>query len=84
MAIYGYARVSTEDRELGLQITALTEAGVAKADIVHEKASGSRKARTGRSMPSYWRSCATVTSLWSGRSIVSAARRSTHSTQRRI
>ena len=40
MAIYGYARVSTEDQELGLQITALTEAGVAKKDIVQEKVSG--------------------------------------------
>ena len=49
MAIYGYARVSTEDQELGLQITALTEAGVAKADIVHEKASG----KEGADRPKY-------------------------------
>ena len=36
--IYGYARVSTEDQELSLQITALTEAAVARKDIVQEKA----------------------------------------------
>jgi DNA invertase Pin-like site-specific DNA recombinase len=40
MAIWGYARVSTEDQELGLQITALTEAGVPPKQIVREKASG--------------------------------------------
>ena len=49
MAIYGYARVSTEDQELGLQITALTEAGVAKKDIVQEKASG----KEGADRPKY-------------------------------
>jgi DNA invertase Pin-like site-specific DNA recombinase len=49
MAIYGYARVSTEDQELGLQITALTEAGVAKKDIVKEKASG----KEGADRPKY-------------------------------
>src|ERR1700686_1296735 len=36
----GYARVSTEDQELGLQITALRAAGVPEANIVQEKASG--------------------------------------------
>ena len=40
MAVYGYARVSTEDQELGLQVSALTDAGVATCDIVQEKASG--------------------------------------------
>ena len=40
MAVWGYARVSTEDQELGLQITALTEAGVPPKQIVREKASG--------------------------------------------
>ena len=35
---YGYARVSTEDQELGLQITALRDAGVPEANIVQEKA----------------------------------------------
>ena len=37
---YGYARVSTEDQELGLQISALRDAGVPEANIVQEKASG--------------------------------------------
>jgi DNA invertase Pin-like site-specific DNA recombinase len=37
---WGYARVSTEDQELGLQITALRAAGVPEANIVQEKASG--------------------------------------------
>ena len=37
---WGYARVSTEDQELGLQITALQEAGVPEGNIVQEKASG--------------------------------------------
>jgi DNA invertase Pin-like site-specific DNA recombinase len=40
MSIYGYARVSTEDQELGLQVAALIDAGVAQKDIVKEKASG--------------------------------------------
>jgi DNA invertase Pin-like site-specific DNA recombinase len=37
---YGYARVSSEDQELGLQVSALREAGVPEANIVQEKASG--------------------------------------------
>jgi DNA invertase Pin-like site-specific DNA recombinase len=37
---WGYARVSTEDQELDLQITALRAAGVPMANIVQEKASG--------------------------------------------
>jgi DNA invertase Pin-like site-specific DNA recombinase len=37
---WGYARVSTENQELGLQITALRDAGVPEANIVQEKASG--------------------------------------------
>jgi DNA invertase Pin-like site-specific DNA recombinase len=36
---WGYARVSTEDQELGLQISALRAAGVPEANIVQEKAS---------------------------------------------
>ena len=36
----GYARVSTEDQDLALQIDALTAAGVAPANIYEEKASG--------------------------------------------
>ena len=38
--IYGYARVSTEDQELGLQISALCDADVPTANIVEENASG--------------------------------------------
>jgi DNA invertase Pin-like site-specific DNA recombinase len=38
--IWGYARVSTEDQELGLQITALRDAGVPEKHTVREKASG--------------------------------------------
>jgi DNA invertase Pin-like site-specific DNA recombinase len=37
---WGYARVSTEDQELGLQVTALRDAGVPEVNIVTEKASG--------------------------------------------
>jgi DNA invertase Pin-like site-specific DNA recombinase len=37
---WGYARISTEDQELGLQITALRAAGVPMANIIQEKASG--------------------------------------------
>jgi Enterobacteriaceae phage serine recombinase len=37
---WGYARVSTEDQELGLQISALRAAGVPEANIVQEKANG--------------------------------------------
>ena len=39
MATYGYARVSIEDQNLVLQITALRAAGVPNANIVREKAS---------------------------------------------
>ena len=38
--VWGYARVSTEDQELGLQVTALRDAGVPDGNIVQEKASG--------------------------------------------
>jgi DNA invertase Pin-like site-specific DNA recombinase len=38
--VYGYARVSTEDQELGLQVTALQAAGVPEGNIVQETASG--------------------------------------------
>src|SRR5690348_15784208 len=47
--IWGYARVSTEDQELGLQITALLAAGVPEANIVKERASG----RAGADRPLY-------------------------------
>jgi DNA invertase Pin-like site-specific DNA recombinase len=40
--LIGYARVSTEDQDLRLQMDALREAGVAKGRIYSEKASGGR------------------------------------------
>lgn len=46
---WGYARVSTEDQELGLQITALRAAGVPEGNIVQEKASG----KAGSNRPLY-------------------------------
>jgi DNA invertase Pin-like site-specific DNA recombinase len=45
----GYARVSTEDQELGLQVSALTEAGVPPRHIVRKKKSG----RAGADRPKY-------------------------------
>ena len=47
--VWGYARVSTEDQELGLQVTALREAGVPEANIIQEKASG----KAGADRPHY-------------------------------
>jgi DNA invertase Pin-like site-specific DNA recombinase len=49
MATYGYARVSIEDQNLDLQITALRAAGVPNANIVREKASG----KAGSDRPAY-------------------------------
>lgn len=40
--LIGYARVSTEDQDLRLQMDALREAGVARSRIYSEKASGGR------------------------------------------
>ena len=40
--VWGYARVSTEDQDLGLQVSALREAGVPENHIVQEKASGKK------------------------------------------
>lgn len=40
MSTYGYARVSTDDQELGLQVAPLRAAGVPDGQIVREKASG--------------------------------------------
>ena len=77
MAVYGYARVSTEDQELGLQVSALTDAGVATCDIVQEKASGGGRRRTAGRMLRCWPSYATATSWSCGKSIASAARPST-------
>jgi DNA invertase Pin-like site-specific DNA recombinase len=47
--IWGYARVSTEDQELGLQVSALHDAGVPEANIITEKASG----KAGAERPHY-------------------------------
>ena len=47
--VFGYARVSSEDQELGLQVTALREAGVPDTNIVREKASG----KAGSDRPRY-------------------------------
>jgi len=42
--VWGYARVSTEDQDTGLQRAALLAAGVPEANIVEEKASGGARA----------------------------------------
>lgn len=47
--VYGYARVSTADQDLGLQISALRAAGVPEDNIVQETASG----RAGSDRPLY-------------------------------
>ena len=47
--IWGYARVSTQDQDLGLQVSALRAAGVPDSHIVQEKASG----RAGADRPLY-------------------------------
>ena len=44
MAVWGYARVSTEDQNLDLQVDALRLAGVPDAHIVQERASGKASA----------------------------------------
>jgi DNA invertase Pin-like site-specific DNA recombinase len=49
MATYGYARVSTQDQDLSLQIAALRAAGVPDKAIVREKASG----KVGSDRPAY-------------------------------
>jgi DNA invertase Pin-like site-specific DNA recombinase len=45
--LVGYARVSTGMQELQLQLDALDKAGIAKADVYKDKASGSKAARPG-------------------------------------
>lgn len=60
---WGYARVSTEDQELGLQVSALREAGVPEANIVQEKASG----KAGSNRPLY---AALLARLQAGDSLV--------------
>jgi len=43
--VYGYARVSTQDQSLDLQLDALKKHGVADEDIFQEKMTGKRKDR---------------------------------------
>ena len=45
--LVGYARVSTEDQDLSLQIDALTRQGIAKSDIYMDKLSGAKTERPG-------------------------------------
>ena len=45
--LIGYARVSTDDQELRLQIEALTRYGVPEQQIIQEKASGGKMDRQG-------------------------------------
>lgn len=47
MTTWGYARVSTAQQDLGLQLSALLEAGVEQAHIVTDTISGSRAGRPG-------------------------------------
>lgn len=44
---YGYARVSTDDQDLSLQIDALLHFGVDKSDIFTDKISGAKEVRPG-------------------------------------
>lgn len=42
-AMYGYARVSTQEQDLGLQLDALHSAGVQPAHLIQDKASGAKE-----------------------------------------
>ena len=46
---FGYARVSTDDQDLTLQIGALTQHGILKSNIFTDKLSGARSDRPGLS-----------------------------------
>ena len=45
---FGYARVSTDDQDLSLQIDALMSYGVDQSDIFTDKISGAKEGRAGR------------------------------------
>src|SRR3546814_10082083 len=45
--ILGYARVSTDDQDLGLQVDALRAAGVSEGDIFRDQISGATSERPG-------------------------------------
>ncbi len=64
MTIWGYARVSTAQQDLGPQLTALLEAGVEESRIVTDKISGSRAARPGLSHLLAQLKCGDVLTVW--------------------
>ena len=62
--LVGYARVSTDDQDLSLQIDSLTGLGINPADIFIEKTSGAKTDRPNW-MPAL-PACNKATRLWSG------------------